>query len=55
MGYIFYLMGKSASGKDSLFRLLTLTREAAAAQKRNANAALLVTSLCARLRAAAGR
>ena len=41
--------------RDSLFRLLTLTREAAAAQKRNANAALLVTSLCARLRAAAGR
>ena len=41
--------------RDSLFRLLTLTREAAAAQKRNANAALLITSLCARLRAAAGR
>ena len=41
--------------RDSLFRLLTLTREAAAAQKRNANAALLVTTLCARLRAAAGR
>lgn len=41
--------------RDSLFRLLTLTREAAAAQKRSANAALLVTTLCARLRAAAGR
>lgn len=41
--------------RESLVRLLTVTREAISARERNANAALLVTALCARLRAAAGR
>ena len=41
--------------RESLVRLLTVTREAISARERNANAALLVTTLCARLRAAAGR
>ena len=41
--------------RESLSSLLSVVRDAAARLARNANAALLVTSLCARLRAAAGR